>query len=137
MRDFKGYPKIEEMVGKTFTKVYLDEYHTEMIFENDEERYVFFHDQDCCESVTIEDIVGDLSDLENTPLLKAEESNSADGCADETFRILSSEVICAESYTYTYYKFATIKGYVDVRWFGESNGYYSESVYLGREALNV
>jgi len=108
------------MVGKTFTRVYGGVGDGEMVFENDTERYVFTHDQDCCESVDINDVVGDLEDLVGEPLLMAEEVSGA----------TEPDVKHSESYTYTFYKFATRRGYVDVRWLGESNGYYSESVDL-------
>ena len=54
---------IENMVGKVFTSV--TQYGSEMVFANETERFRFFHYQDCCESVYIDDIVGDLSDLED------------------------------------------------------------------------
>lgn len=116
---------IAEMVGKTFTRVTGGVGDGELVFENDQERYVFYHEQDCCESVSIEDIVGELSDLVGEPLLMAEEVSGYTGPEPEY----------ADSYTWTFYKFATRLGYVDVRWLGESNGYYSESVDLIREAV--
>jgi hypothetical protein len=80
--------------------------------------FEFYHEQDCCEFVSIYDICGDLSDLIGLPLLVAEEVT-----CDEP-----SGVNCNDSYTWTFYKFATVKGSVTIRWLGESNGYYSESV---------
>ena len=106
----------EDLVGRTLYKVTEDG--EELTLYLSETNYVrFYHQQDCCESVYIEDIVGDLNDLVGEPLLIAEEVSSydAEGKGDE-------------SYTWTFYKFATRKGYVDVRWYGSSNGYYSESV---------
>ena len=113
--------QIEDMVGKVFTRVSGGVGDGELVFENDTERFMFFHAQDCCEHVDINDIVGDLQDLVGEPLLIAEEVSGATEPDEEH----------SESYTYTFYKFATRKGYVDVRWLGESNGYYSESVSLG------
>ena len=73
------------------------------------------HFQDCCECVGIEDIVGDLDDLIGVPIVRAEEREQRD-------------VTARESGTWTFYEIATIKGSVTIRWYGESNGYYSESV---------
>lgn len=115
---------MSDLIGKTFTSVAINDDKTEMRFVFNEGSFVFFHNQDCCESVDINDVVGDLNDLVGTPLLKAEESTS--NTTPEGF----THEYEPESQTWTFYKFATIKGYVDVRWFGESNGYYGEGVDL-------
>ena len=117
-----------QMLGKTFVQVTGSVGSGEMLFETATgERFMFAHQQDCCESVDINDIVGDLQDLVGEPMLVAEEVKGATEPDEEHY----------ESYTYTFYKFATRKGYVDVRWLGESNGYYSESVELFVEGVVV
>lgn len=88
----------------------------------DNRTFVLFHRQDCCETVEIESIVGDLSDLVGVPILLAEEA-----CSNDTPSDYVSEYE-PDSQTWTFYKLRTIKGSVDIRWFGSSNGYYSESV---------
>lgn len=111
---------VDDMIGRTFVKVTNlgDEIRFE---EKDGSYFKMYHDQDCCEHVNVEDVVGDLQDLVGSPILKAEEV-TGDTPSDYVFDYQP------ESYTWTFYKFATIKGYVDIRWLGTSNGYYSESV---------
>lgn len=110
----------ENMIGKTFNSVSGSVNDGEMEFENDDEVHRFFHQQDCCESVYIQSIDGDLKDLVDAPILIAEEVSS-EGYPDPDSEYL-------ESFTWTFYKFATVKGHVTVRWLGESNGYYGEEV---------
>ena len=74
-------------------------------------RYVLCHFQDCCEQVDLEDIAGDLQDLVGSPILMAESSSNDD---DHT--------------EWTFYKFATVKGYVTIRWCGDMVSYYSIEV---------
>lgn len=88
----------------------------------DGSRFAMYHSQDCCESVYVNDITGDTSDLIGSPILHAEEASS-----DKTPADFKHEYE-PESQTWTFYKLATLKGYVDIRWFGSSNGWYSESV---------
>ena len=119
-------PDISDLLGKTMVRVERTDVDGEdaLVMETDGGMvYTFAHRRNCCESVTIEDIAGDLSDLVGSPLTMAEES-SQDG--KEAGLAFPNEYT-PESSTWTFYKFATLKGYVDVRFFGESNGYYSEA----------
>ena len=122
--NYMYYPDVEvsSLLGQVIREVrYNGRDEIRFIMDNDDE-YLMYHDQDCCESVTVDDIVGDLHDLEGSPLLISEEVSNGDDppgwVADEW----------NESYTWTYYRFATIRGSVSIRWYGSSNGYYSERV---------
>jgi hypothetical protein len=113
--------ELKDLIGKTLTKAEQVGDDEIVFITNEGKRYKLYHSQDCCESVTIEDIVGDLGDLIGSPILIAEEVTS-----NENPEGVTKEY--QDSFTWTFYKFATRKGYVDIRWYGESNGYYSESV---------
>lgn len=122
------YEDINILVGRTLTKIEKNDNNDELIFHCDDgEIYKLYHEQDCCESVSIDDICGDLDDLIGTPILKAEEVSNYEPISKEDIERTKSADEWG-SCTWTFYKFATVKGYVDIKWFGESNGYYSESV---------
>ena len=91
---------------------------------NNGDRYELYHYQNCCESVYLSDITGDINDLLNTPILLAEERDSND--TDINWINKNSDNYASE--TFTFYTIRTVKGSVDLRWYGSSNGYYSETV---------
>lgn len=112
------YENIEILKGKTLRSVLVQDDQIDFTdFEG--HSYRMYHNQDCCESVFVEDVVGDIDNIIGSPILMAEEVASKNDPPLSDYE---------ESYTWTYYKLATIKGSVTIRWYGSSNGYYSESV---------
>lgn len=119
---------LKNLIGQTFVSYQKSVDNDELVLTQADGGYVkFYHERECCESVLIEDINGDLEDLIGSPIIKAEEVTNI----TDTFGIASDD-----SFTWTFYKIATKKGHVVIRWLGESNGYYSESVDI-KYALSV
>jgi hypothetical protein len=118
---------ISEMVGKTPKNITIGRDKDELNFYFSDGTFGrFYHEQDCCESVFISDVSGDVADLIGTPLLVAEERIET-GLDEGGW----------DSWTATFYTFRSIKGTVDVLWRGESNGFYSETVDFQMERLGT
>lgn len=154
MSDYWNHTEAQpsNMLGCTMLSVLRENDDEELHFNtNDGRTFVFYHDQGCCETVRIEDICGDLEDLCGSPIIQAEEVVSNEGDArkvviqrsdpEDDYQWTQNDYVTTcpytgtelrveypDSFTWTFYKFATVKGSVTVRWLGESNGYYSESV---------
>lgn len=112
--------------GLTLTKIEGAEPGSDEVslFTTQGHRFDLYHQQDCCESVSINDVEGDIADVIGSPLVLVEEVSSSDPLPGD-------EAKGAESFTWTFYRLATTKGFAVIRWFGESNGYYSERVDCG------
>jgi len=105
--------EFKNLVGRTLVSVEVSS-NKELIEFKDSlgNLYQMYHDQDCCESVWLEDQCGSWDDIVNYPILLAYELEAEQerGC------------------TWTFYTLVTFRGTMTLRWVGESNGYYSESV---------
>lgn len=113
--------KFEELLGLTLDTISGATSGSERIkfLVSDGRLFLQEHLQDCCESVYVTQIDGDVEDLIGHPLLQAEVASSDDAPPHTEYT--------EESYTWTFFKLATTKGYVTIRWFGSSNGYYCET----------
>jgi hypothetical protein len=74
--------------------------------------------------VRVDDICGEWEEILNSPILAAGVSTNlpigfVDPYEKRKYR---------ESFTWTFYRITTMLGQVVIRWYGTSNGYYSESV---------
>ena len=105
--------ELTEFINNTFTSIKV--YDDCVDFKNDTQHFRMEHQQDCCECVEVEDVCGDIETLINFPIIHAEVVSEEDPYA-------------SESGTWTFYKFTTVVGNVTIRWYGASNGYYSERV---------
>ena len=115
VKPYRSHCDIKDMVGKKITGIYYDEEYFQI--RTDDCVYAFYHEQDCCESVWLTQV---------------------DGISDKLIgsRIVIAEVVTDEKdtehghITWSFYKIGTNKGMIDLRWQGESDGYYSETVDL-------
>jgi hypothetical protein len=120
--DYNFSRNVSCLLGLTLTKVELNSDKDEIIFEADNgQSFIMLHVQDCCEHVSVDDITGDLADLVgHGPVLIAEEASNETEPPQGEYP--------DDSFTWTFYKIGTVWGTVTIRWYGSSNGYYSEGV---------
>lgn len=106
---------ISKIVGETIFKIIEEGNEKLVFFCKSGKIFVMHHEQDCCEFVEICDINGDLNGILGSPITLAEKVTNTDDTG-----------ICHN--TWTFYKIGNLNETVVIRWFGESNGYYSEEV---------
>lgn len=123
---------ITKFIGKIFTAINVSYDQIEFVV-SPEEIYIMYHEQDYSESVSVEDINGNITDLLWVPILKASEDTSRSPKTNTFGKGDDAISFDDDSATWTFYNLATIKGYVTIRWYGSSNGYYSESVDIKRK----
>ena len=62
---------IDELIGQV-AKTVTNHYDLELIFELENGKTALYHEQECCEDVSIEEVHGDLNDLVGQEIVQAE-----------------------------------------------------------------
>ena len=121
---------VNDLKGHAFSRIDVDEDERSVTFYGMKSQPLFRmeHIQDCCESVYLAEVIGDWKDLLDTPLFVAECARSHVNPRAKLNEDDTDYWQVPDSETWTFYKFATMKGSVTLRWYGTSNGYYSEGV---------
>lgn len=121
--------RLKDIVGQTVVEINGMKEGSErvVLITKEGNKLVLWYEQDCCASCQIVQIDGDPLDLLGVPMVMAEEVTGESLGVDETKDENGADPGDYDSHTWTFYKFATVCGYVTLRWYGSSNGYYSES----------
>ena len=122
MMGWRDVVEFSDLIGKTIvTADFLmdDDEHKVTFITSDGCQYIMYHDQYCCEGVEIEEVIGDIADLQDAVVIEARKE---EGEGPEGYEYYN------DSHTWTFYVIQTNKGAVTIRWLGQSNGYYSEGV---------
>lgn len=110
-----------ELVGEVLTHIDENADNGEILLTTESGRqFKIYHYQDCCESVYIEGTDGDWNQLLNKKLI-AVDCDYEDGGDKEAYD---------SSSTRTIFTFKVNDATVINKWFGSSNGYYSETASL-------
>lgn len=141
--------EVKDLLGMTIMEVNGLEPRSETVVftTNEGRKFQMHYYDDCCASYSVEDVIGDIKDLIGSPLTMAElvvsgepdaatiaerkaayeKKKAEDGENFYPYGPSPENGWKDESETWSFYKFATVKGYVTIRWYGSSNGYYSET----------
>lgn len=129
--------KFSDLKGKTLSNVENRDNEKIVFTTKEGEKFKLcpHEDMGCGDEVLVmvEDICGDLSSLIGSEILLAEEVTQGQNIGPDPPSGYSPEGSIwtdqdQTSFRWTFYKLRTMKGDVTIRWYGCSNGYYSESV---------
>lgn len=92
----------------------------EVFIRTNDGTYKLYHEQDCCEHVVINKVIGNVSDLVGEVIFAEEDAGAK---APDWYK-----GSYYDSHTWTKYVLKTASASLEFWFLGESNGYYSESV---------
>lgn len=110
-------PYFFSLIGHTITEIQHDD--SSVTITTDKGKCRLEHQQDCCETVNLEKVIGNPQDLVGQTIIVSEE----DVPKDPEWHSGNYE-----SHTWTMFKLSSQTHTVEFWFLGVSNGYYSESV---------
>lgn len=111
---------LEKIIGATILDVGMGATPSLLFITTNKGLLHFYHNQDCCESVWLEDGFEDLKRMIGEKVFSAKEVTNHN---------IGEMLPCSDvSFTWTYYNISTLYHDCTLRFYGTSNGWYSESV---------